>query len=78
LNGIVYAVSLVRIDKKSFQDLHQGIDSLYIDLLLSSVTVEEYEGDYLMYSNDYAVKFENIESIIFQDGSSYTPDALIA
>ena len=56
----------------------EGIDRLHIDLLLSSVTVKEYDGDYLLYSDDYAVKFENIEFVIFQDDSSYTPDALIA
>lgn len=53
-------------------------DILYIDLSKNDVTVEVYNENYLMYSQNYSVEFENIELIAFNNGIMYEIDALIA
>jgi len=56
-----------------------GIDTLYIDLARDAVSVESVEsGGYLMYSDSYAVAFENIEFISFSGDASFAVDVLIA
>jgi len=56
-----------------------GTDTLYVNLLQNDVTVEVFEGAYLLYSDNYAVKFDNIELIVFSDSSTtFSPDILIA
>ncbi len=55
----------------------EGVDVLYVDLLQSEVTVENFNGDYLLYTDTYGVKFENIEFITFQGVTMYAPDDLI-
>jgi len=56
-----------------------GDDTLYINLLRDDVSVETVDsGGYLMYSDDYAVAFENVEFVTFSDDASYAIDVLIA
>jgi Ca2+-binding RTX toxin-like protein len=52
-----------------------GTDTLQIDASRDEFTIE-YNNDYLMYSDSYAVSFENIETIIF-NGVSYSIDDLV-
>ena len=53
-------------------------DTLYINLSKEEVTVEIYHENFIMYSNNYGVEFENIEFIEFNNGIAYDIDTLIA
>lgn len=47
-----------------------GNDKLYINLLQSDVTVDINDNYSLIYSDNYGVRVEGIEQIVFSDGSS--------
>jgi len=54
----------------------EGSDELNINMLRSEVTVNAYDGYYLLYTDDYGVMFEGIEEIVFSDGFSSSPELL--
>jgi len=55
-----------------------GIDTMYINLLQSDINIESYDNDYIMYNDNYGVKFKNIEFVTFSDGSNVAFDILIS